>query len=79
MHLSNIIYLIGENLQKEGFHVVHCKGDADLDIVKTAVLSAKVNATVVIGEDTDLLVLLCYYSKLEDHRIAQLDDIIFEN
>ena len=38
----------------------HANGDADLLIVKTAVESARTNTTVLVGDDTDLLVLLCY-------------------
>ena len=41
--------------------MIHAKGDADILIVKTAVESVKVVNTVLIGDDTDLLILLCYH------------------
>jgi len=41
----------------------HAKGDADVLIVKTAVESARERNTVLVGGDTDLLVLLCFYTR----------------
>ena len=38
-------------------------GDADLLIVKTAIDSASNKTAVVIGEDTDLMILLLYHAK----------------
>ncbi|KAK3754659.1 hypothetical protein QZH41_003875 [Actinostola sp. cb2023] len=38
------------------------KGDADVLIVKTAVESASEKTTILVGDDTDLLVLLLYYT-----------------
>ena len=43
----------------------HAQGDADLIIVQTALQTAKNNSTVLIGEDTDLLVLALYHFKDE--------------
>ena len=37
-------------------------GEADLLIVKTTVESTQTNTTVLVGDDTDLLVLLCYHA-----------------
>ena len=55
--------MLGQNLEKEGCEVHHSEGDADFDIVKKAVdASANVN-TVVVGDDTDLLILLLYHAK----------------
>ena len=47
-------------LEEEGCEVHHSERDANFDIVKSAIdVSANVN-TVVVGEDTDLLILpLC--------------------
>ena len=39
--------------------------DADLLIVKTALECAQSRNTVVIGDDTDLLVLLCYHNNFQ--------------
>lgn len=66
---QKMINLIGEKLKDRGFKVVHCDGDADLMIVQTGVQAAKTQDTVVVGEDTDLLVLLCHHADPESHRI----------
>ena len=52
---------------------MHATGDADLLIVQTAVECAKNGTTTVIGEDTDLLVLLCM------HADTNQSDIIFRS
>ena len=44
-------------------------GDADVMIVQKAVELARVADTVLVGDDTSLLVLLCYYACLESHNI----------
>ena len=59
---QKIITLIAEEIQ-QGCSVIHAVDDADIDIVKTAVESSKIKNTTVIGEDTDLLVLLIYWCK----------------
>lgn len=48
------------NLHRE--HENHSEGDADMLIVKTAIKSAKETNTVL---NTDLLVLLCFYTHLD--------------
>ena len=45
----------------------HASGYADLLIVQKAVQSATSCNTVLVGGDTDLLVLLCYHASLESH------------
>ena len=42
--------------------MVNAHGDADVDIVKKAVGTSLQHNTTLIGEDTDLLVLLLYYA-----------------
>ena len=49
--------------------VYHASGDADVMIVQNAVELARVADTVLVGNDTDLLVLLCYHDCLESHNI----------
>ena len=41
---------------------MHAESDADMRIATTAVRQAKGGPTTVIGEDTDLLILLCYHA-----------------
>ena len=45
--------------------MINIPGDADVDIVKTAVDSSHQHNTTLIGEDTDLLILLLHYADTE--------------
>ena len=58
---QHFINVLSETLMKLGFQIHHAKDDADCLIVKTTLDVAASSATVLIGEDTDLLVLLLYY------------------
>ena len=40
----------------------HAEEDADLLIAQTAVQSAATKNTVLMADDTDLVILLCYYA-----------------
>ena len=44
--------------------------DADLLILLTAVKLAENSSTVLIGDDTNLLVLLCYHAKLNANKLC---------
>ena len=59
---QQFIYMLGRYLEKEGCKVFHAPEDADVLIVKKAVESASSMHTVLVGDDTDLLILLCYYA-----------------
>ena len=50
-------------LQEDNSPTYHAEGDADVLIVKTAVESAKERSSVLLGAYTDLLVLLCFYTR----------------
>jgi len=50
-------------LQEDNCPTYHAEGDADVLIVKTAVESARERNIVLLGDDTDLLVLLCFYTR----------------
>ena len=45
-----------------GFKVIHAPEDVDVLAAKTAVENSLMQKTVVIGEGTDVLVLLLYYT-----------------
>lgn len=66
---NNFIKLLSNHLLNEGVNIIQSDEDADLLIVKTAVDMAESKDTIVIGEDTDLLVLLCYHANLNSHKI----------
>eukprot|EP00112_Aurelia_sp_Birch-Aquarium-sp1_P004693 Seg1531.3 transcript_id=Seg1531.3/GoldUCD/mRNA.D3Y31 product="hypothetical protein" protein_id=Seg1531.3/GoldUCD/D3Y31 len=66
---QRFINMLGQKLEDEGCKVHYSEGDADFDIVKKAFdASANVN-TVVVGDDTDLLILLLYHAKKDTHNI----------
>ena len=54
------IDMLGEKLEQFGHQVMSASGDADLLIAKTAVEATSKSDTVLVGEGTDLLVLLCF-------------------
>ena len=60
------VFLLGRVLESRGCRILHAKGDADNMIVRTALECSVASKTTVIGEDTDLLVLLCHHAQL--HR-----------
>ena len=48
----------------------HVRGDTDLLIVQTTIQSASTANTVLVGDDTDLLILLCYHAPIDSsHEI----------
>ena len=57
-----MIKLIGSRFQERGCCVIHDEADADVDIVKAAVTMLSYKSTTLVGEDTDLLILLLYYA-----------------
>ena len=57
--------LYKDQLKDRGCEVIRAHGDADVDIVKAATASAKRRDTTLVGEDTDLLILLLHYAERE--------------
>ena len=53
--------MISDELRERNCTVVNALGDADVDIVKAAVEASHLHTTTLIGEDTDLIILLLYY------------------
>ena len=54
---------------KRGCHVIQSPRDADADIVKAAVERSHHCTTTLVGEDTDLLILLLHYSRTDNEVI----------
>ena len=52
--------MLSEVLEDIRCQVTHATGDADLLIAQTAVSVAADNMTVVVADDNDVLILLCY-------------------
>ena len=62
---QNFILMLAEKFSSCGFFVHHAHADADLLIVRTPLEYVQSMSTVVIGDDTDLLILLCYHNDLQ--------------
>jgi len=58
-----LINLMADRLRKENCHVIQAEGDADVDLVRAAVKMSSNKSTTLIGEDTDLLILLLYHGR----------------
>ena len=54
--------------------VIHAQADADLQIVLTATKCADSKRTAVVGEDTDLLILLAYHASAKAHDMFLFSD-----
>ena len=63
------IFMLSEELIKNNCEVHHASGNADLLIVMKAVQSANSSNTVLVGDDTDLIILLCHHSSIESHDL----------
>ncbi|KAK3709221.1 hypothetical protein QZH41_004579 [Actinostola sp. cb2023] len=66
---QRFINFLSERLQAARCTSAHAVGDADLLIVQTAVESARYTTTALVGDDTDLLVLLCFHADMEMHDL----------
>ena len=59
---QKLIWILSDELRKRGCTVDNAPGDADVLIIKAVVVKSLQHSTTLIGEDTDLLVLLLYYA-----------------
>ena len=59
-----LIQLIIDRMQQKGCDVIQAEGDADVDIAKAAINMSAMRPTTLIGEDTDLLVLLLFHTDM---------------
>ena len=66
---ESFISLLMLSMNDDDIQTCRAKGDADVLIVAKAIQSAENQATVVVGEDTDLLVLLLHHTKPASHNV----------
>jgi len=66
---QTFILHLGERLPQSGCTVNRTAGDADLLIAQTAIQSARSVSTVLVGDNTDLLVLLCFCAEIDAHDL----------
>ena len=64
------INLLTDTFRENVITAICAENDADLLIATTAIDCSKTNPTIVIGGDTDLLVLLCHYVGPDNHTIV---------
>ena len=62
---QRFVNMLGETLEKNNCMSYYASADADLLIVQKAIESATTMKTVLVGDDTDLLVLLCSHASLD--------------
>ena len=61
--------LLSQRLEQAGCEIHQARGDADVLIVLTALTSAVKQETVLVGDDTDQLVLLIYHANNVSHNV----------
>ncbi|KAL8561256.1 hypothetical protein ACOMHN_047112 [Nucella lapillus] len=66
---QRFIRFLSAALDRNSCTTVCAEGDADMLIIAMALESAKHKTTVVIGDDTDLLVLLCHHVVETQHDV----------
>ena len=60
---------LGSFPEKAGCSTIHAKADADVPIVETVIQVAKSTTAVLVGDDTDLLVLLLYHVDMDGNEV----------
>ena len=66
---QRFINMLAAKLKAEGCDVYHADADADLLIVQKGIEASVEEETAVIGEDTDLLILLIYHANKESKKV----------
>ena len=66
---QRFIHYLSDNQERAGSSVDHAKDNADVLIEMTAVASARHKETLLIGDDTDLLVLLLHHAEMDGHEV----------
>ena len=63
------VAFLSQRLEQAGCEIHRARGETDVLIVQTALTSAAKQETVLVGDDTDLLVLLIYHAKNVRHNV----------
>jgi hypothetical protein len=66
---QRFLHHLSTDLVKAGCRTHHATHDADVLIVQTAVASSRSQDTVLVGDDTDLLVLLLHHVEVDSHEL----------
>lgn len=65
---QKFLIMLSESFESVGCQTIHTHGDADLLISQIAVRASEQRDVVVIADDTDVLILLCFYVKMENKK-----------
>ena len=66
---QRLIIMMIRALHGAGYGAIQASDDADVLIIQTTLQISETSATVLIGEDTDLLVLLLQHTPLSCHDV----------
>lgn len=66
---QHFINMLSSYLEKSGCEIRHADGDADVLIVSTALKAAETCDTILTGDDTDLMILLCHHANSNHKKI----------
>ena len=66
---QRLIALLSQRLEQAGCEIHQARGDADVLIVQTAFTSVAKQEPVLVGDDTDMLVLLIFHAKNVKHNV----------
>ena len=66
---QRFIGMLGQSLEHGACEIRHAKGDTDVLIVETTVQSAMSCETTLVGDDMNLLVLLCFHVKEDSCQV----------
>ena len=66
---QKFIHMLGNELQMNGCSIFHEKADADYSIVQKTIQYTDTQAAVLVGDDTDLLILLLYHAGNLGHKV----------
>ena len=61
MNKQNFLKQLGDDLHATGCQIFYASSDADVLIAQKTIESASAQDTVLVGDDTDLIVLLLYH------------------
>lgn len=69
--ISSVFFfmMLSESFDSVGCQTIHACEDADLLITQTAVGASEQRDVVVIADDTDVLILLCFYVQMENKKV----------
>ena len=71
---QRFIRMLGQSLEHVGCEIRHAKGGADVLLRETTVQSAMSGETTSVGDDTDLLVLLCFHVKEDSCEVRNKEE-----